>query len=86
MKLPADQEAIRAKCFHAMGKFVEFPKHDVDKSIPERFEEIVRSFPDRVAVTAKDRQLTYEELNRQANRLAHYVIAKQGTARFLTIS
>ena len=41
-KLPAQQEAIRAKCFHPSGTFVEFPIEDVETSIPARFEKIVR--------------------------------------------
>ena len=41
--LPPEQEAIRAKCFHPTGKFVEFTKTEVEQSIPERFEKIVRN-------------------------------------------
>ena len=43
--LPPEQEAIRAKCFHPTGKFVEFTKDEVEQSIPERFEKIVRYIP-----------------------------------------
>jgi hypothetical protein len=35
---PAEQEAIRGRCFHPTGTFVEFPKHEIEQSIPERFE------------------------------------------------
>ena len=41
-KLPPEQEAIRAKCFHPSGTFVEFPIEDVETSIPARFEKIVQ--------------------------------------------
>ena len=37
-QLPAEQQAIRAKCFHSSGTFVEFPIADVEASIPEWFE------------------------------------------------
>ena len=37
------------------------------------FEEQVAKAPDAVAVVYEDTQLTYEELNSQANRLAHYL-------------
>jgi len=36
--LPPEQEAIRAKCVHPTGTFVEFPIEDVETSIPARFE------------------------------------------------
>jgi len=40
-QLPPEQEAIRAKCFHPSGAFVEFANEEVEQSIPERFEKIV---------------------------------------------
>jgi hypothetical protein len=40
LKLPPEQQAIRDKCFHPSGKFVEFPKEEVEQSIPERFEKL----------------------------------------------
>jgi amino acid adenylation domain-containing protein len=46
-------------------------------SIQAAFERQVDRTPDSVAVTCEDRQLTYQELNEQANRLAHYLV-KQG--------
>jgi len=74
MNLPAKQEAIRAKCFHPSGNFIEFPKEDVETSIPERFEKIVRMYPDRVAVKTTTKIITYEQLNRSANALAHHLL------------
>jgi len=44
--LPPEQQAIRDKCFHPSGTFVEFSIEDVEASIPERFEKIVRLYPD----------------------------------------
>ena len=43
------------------------------RSIHEWFEEQVRQTPDRVAVVFDRQQLTYQQLNRQANQLAHYL-------------
>ena len=68
MKLVTDQEALRSKCYHPSGVFVEFPLADVGASIPECFEKIVRKFPERLAVNDGDRAFTYEELNQAANR------------------
>ncbi len=76
--LPPEQEAIRAKCFHPTGKFVEFTKAEVEQSIPERFEKIVRKYSDQLAIKSDDQSLTYDELNRVANRIAHAILSKQG--------
>ena len=58
-----------------------FPKEDIENSIPERFEKIVRIYPDRLAVKDKDRSLTYDQLNRAANRIARAILAKRGDSR-----
>ena len=76
--LPPEQRAIRDKCYHPSGKFIEFPKEDVETSIPERFEKIVGQFPDRLAVKMRNRTLTYQELNHAANRVAHAILAQRG--------
>ena len=78
MSLPPEQQAIRAKCFHPSGSFVEFPQEDVEISIPRRFEKIVRFYHDRIAVKTSDGTLTYDELNRSANRLARAIRDKLG--------
>jgi len=69
-KVPPEQQAIRDKCFHPSGTFVEFPIEDVETSIPARFEKIVQMYPDRIAVKQNSKIVTYSELNRMANRLA----------------
>jgi amino acid adenylation domain-containing protein len=48
-----------------------FSKHDVEQSIPARFDEIVKRFPDRIAIKDQNRTVTYAELNSIANRLAY---------------
>jgi amino acid adenylation domain-containing protein len=48
----------------------EYPR---ERCIHDLFEEQVVRTPDRAAVRCEDRQLSYRELNEQANRLAHYL-------------
>jgi len=50
-----------------------------DKCIHELFEQQVTQNPDAIAVAFQERQLTYRELNAQANQLAHY-LQLQGVA------
>ena len=52
---------------------------DLERSITERFERVVRHYPHRPCVKTRERQLTYAELNQAANRLAHAIVAAQGT-------
>lgn len=47
-----------------------------DKCIHTLFEEQVERTPDKTAVIACDRTLTYRELNEEANRIAHGLIEK----------
>jgi len=45
-----------------------------DACIHQLFEEQARRTPDAVAVTCRDESLTYDELNRRANRVAHHLL------------
>ena len=69
VKLPLEQEAIRAKCFHPTGKFVEFTKKELEQSIPERFEKIVADYPEGLAV--KDGAETKAHLGKHPSRELH---------------
>jgi amino acid adenylation domain-containing protein len=78
LNLPPEQEAIRARCFHPTGTFVEFKKEEIEQSIAERFEQVFSKYPDRIAVKTRSQALSYQELNRAANGVAHAVLARQG--------
>ena len=54
------------------------PWGEIEQSIPDRFEEIVRRYPHRCAVKEGVRAFTYDELNRAANRIAQAIIAQCG--------
>ena len=59
--------------------FAQFKKADIEQSIPARFEQQAEKYPDRLAVKNGGLTLSYAELNRAANRLAHAIIARRGT-------
>jgi len=48
-------------------------EYPTEKCMHELFEEQVEKTPEKVAVEFEDAYLTYGELNRRANRLAHYL-------------
>ena len=76
--LPPEQQAIRAKCFHPTGARVEFKEEEIEQSIPERFEKIVRLYPDRLAVKTNTDHLTFDQLNNAANRVAKAILQVRG--------
>jgi amino acid adenylation domain-containing protein len=78
--LPPEQEAIRTRCFHPTGVFTRFPNEDLERSIPDRFEQISRRYPDRIAVKVGAQCVSYSELNELANRIARTILAGQGHA------
>ncbi|MBT5613820.1 MAG: AMP-binding protein, partial [Euryarchaeota archaeon] len=45
-----------------------------DTTIVNLFEEQVKLNPENIALKFKDKELTYQELNKQSNQLAHYLI------------
>ena len=77
-ELPPDQQAVRAKCFHPTGTFVEFEREEINQSIPSRFEQIVAKYPDRIAVRGKTVTFTYDALNKLANRVARAILNRCG--------
>ena len=71
--VPAWQVAIRDRCYHPTGLFTPFAIEDVETSISDRFERMVELHGNRLAVKSTTRNLTYDELNRSANRIAHEI-------------
>ncbi|HSJ57120.1 MAG TPA: AMP-binding protein, partial [Anaerolineae bacterium] len=71
----AQQQRIKARCYHPSGIVSDFTEADVEQSIAGRFEEQVRDFPEHVAVKTTEQEISYEGLNRLANRVARLVLA-----------
>jgi non-ribosomal peptide synthetase component F len=67
-----------AQSFDHSRKFEVFPKEDIEKSIPQRFEKIAARYPENLAVKIEDQSLTYDELNNAANCLARSIRSELG--------
>jgi natural product biosynthesis luciferase-like monooxygenase protein/amino acid adenylation domain-containing protein len=66
--LPADE---RQQVLYGWNEMVmDYPR---ERCVHQLFEEQVARTPEATALIFEDRQLSYAELNRQANRLAHYL-------------
>ena len=73
-KLPLLSEAEREQVLVRWNETAApYPK---DRCIHSLFEDQVQRTPDAVAVVYEDQQLTYRQLNEQANQLAHYLIGR----------
>ena len=73
-----EQKHIRSRCFHPHGGFREFAREEVDQSIPDRFAEQTRRYPNNIAVRSGDSVLTYSDLDEAANKLANAVLYHAG--------
>ncbi len=51
--LPPAHQAIWASCFHPRNHFFEFKKEEIEQSIPSRFEQRGRMYPERLALKAR---------------------------------
>ena len=58
--------------------FSEFRREDVEQSIPARFSQQVARAPDALAVSTPAGSLTYSELDRLSNRIAHRILEFSG--------
>jgi non-ribosomal peptide synthetase component F len=62
------------------GNFSPYLEEDFEASIAERFEQIVRMYPERIAIKTRDRSLTYDTLNKAANRVGQAILERIGPA------
>jgi amino acid adenylation domain-containing protein len=56
--------------------FIPFLTSHTEQSIPQRFEQQVTRHPDSIAVKGRKHSLTYDALNRWANRVARAILAR----------
>ena len=71
-----DISLLEAKEEDKEEESVPFPR----RTVVEQFESVACAFPDRVAVSFADAELTYQEFNEKANQIAHY-LSKLGVGR-----
>lgn len=76
---PPEQIAILERCRHPTGTYKPFDTGHLDRSIPWLFERRVEEFGNRPALLVDGAPLTYAQLNRNANRLAHALLDRIGT-------
>ena len=78
---PVDDAMARGRVHQPRptNAFTPFATDAIEQSIGDRFEEQVRRYPDRLAVKSAGDGWTYAELNRNANRIAHAILAARGT-------
>lgn len=76
LTLSASQQTNGDQQVTPTNPFIVFPKEAIEQSIPERFEQQVAKYPDRLAVKTRTNLLTYAELNAAANRIAHAILTQ----------
>jgi amino acid adenylation domain-containing protein len=59
------------------SEFDAFTDREIEQTLVTRFESRVARFADRIAIQSGQTVLTYQELNRLANRVAHAVLATE---------
>jgi amino acid adenylation domain-containing protein len=69
--------AVENSASEPSNPFISFPKAEIEQSIPQRFQQMVGKFPERIAVRGRKYTVTYDALNRFANRIAQAILALQ---------
>jgi amino acid adenylation domain-containing protein len=77
MSQPTNEVKTIPRCpVEPTNPFNRFDKSEIEQSIPNRFEQIVSDYPDQLAVKTESQRVTYDALNRAANRLAHAILSR----------
>jgi amino acid adenylation domain-containing protein len=69
---------IKGNTVQPANEYQPFEKEDINRSIPQRFEEQVDKYPHRVAIKLGSRHWTYRELNRWVQGIARVLTGKYG--------
>jgi amino acid adenylation domain-containing protein len=79
-RIPTAQQLIKEMYCHPSGTWVEFTQAEVGQTVSRRFEKQVEKYPDRLAVESDAHQLSYLQLNQQANCIAHALEGQKSEA------
>ena len=71
-------QIIRGDQVRPTNSLNEFQKEEIEQSISDRYEKIVRLNPNRLAVKTRNITLSYLELNQIANRVARTILSLRG--------
>src|SRR5262245_55509040 len=74
------QDATLPVTVQRASGFIAFADNEIEQSIPERFEKMVRADGNRVAIGSLGELYSYDSVNRTANRLARMILARRGGA------
>lgn len=74
-------QIIRGDHVRRPNSFNEFRKEEIEQSIPDRYEKIVRLNLNRLAVKTRNVTLSYLQLNQIANRVARTILSLRGEAQ-----
>jgi amino acid adenylation domain-containing protein len=72
------QKFVCNRLITAPEGFIDFPKSEIEQSIPSRFEQQVHKYPHAIAIKTHHQTLTYTQLNNNANRLANAILSRRG--------
>ncbi len=70
--------SIMAQNIPTNKSFIEFKREDIEQSIPSRFEDQVRKYPENIAVKTQHHEWTYEKLNRESTRVMSAILKSAG--------
>ena len=65
--------------------WIEFQQEEVEQSIPDRFQQQVERYAEKVAIKTLEYELTYDALNRAANHIAEAIIVQCGQQKEMPI-
>ena len=66
------------RVYGPVNDFRRFLKEDIEQSIPERFDQQVRLYPDRIAVKNRYDAITYRSINNISNRITRAILEERG--------
>jgi amino acid adenylation domain-containing protein len=72
LRIRCEAEMSATRRVHPTNPFIEFPKHE--HSIPARFEQQVKQYPNQIAVKTQRYEWTYQHLNDKANQVAQHLL------------